>query len=495
MRATLFGALFVSALDTTFLAQRAPESSDANSSSDAAYERNLPSQGTFLEKSHETIQHIRADLKDLFKTVGELRTADLDEVSRQRQNFESQLHSQEDEVKREALANVKLQQDNDAILEEVHKLEDQKKELVEENSQLEKKLKDLKGQVEQEVSGMEALLGSGARESSILQEASIVDKSDEESADDADKSDDDGKDDDASDDKDSKDDDDSDAEDAKDDAKADSKDDAKDDASDDDKDDSDDQDDDDESKAKSLVKTAAKSDSKASSTADKKVAESDDDEDDDSDKDDDSDDKEDDDAGSSENLVQVDAEPCKCTTPCNTAAKPICFVESSTCALKQKCDKGGKGNSCIKTDPVKGPWTFCANLLNVTGAPPQVHHNLLPENPNVAVVMRMMADIRREVAGITGEDEEGASRLRDSYKDEKTKEERKHKEVMTQQKELQRVQEEDLARKSKLLDEVHALQERNKNLRQQVDRIGEFLRAESSKLSDAVTAANNAKDA
>ena len=33
----------------------------------------------------------------------------------------------------------------------------------------------------------------------------------------------------------------------------------------------------------------------------------------------------------------------------------------------------------------------------------------------VAVVMRMMADIRREVAGITGEDEEGASRLRDSY--------------------------------------------------------------------------------
>ena len=29
--------------------------------------------------------------------------------------------------------------------------------------------------------------------------------------------------------------------------------------------------------------------------------------------------------------------------------------------------------------------------------------------------MRMMADIRREVAGITGEDEEGAARLRDSY--------------------------------------------------------------------------------
>ena len=39
------------------------------------------------------------------------------------------------------------------------------------------------------------------------------------------------------------------------------------------------------------------------------VAESDDDEDDDSDKDDDSDDKEDDDAGSSENLVQVQLLP------------------------------------------------------------------------------------------------------------------------------------------------------------------------------------------
>jgi len=490
MRATLFGALFVSALDTTFLAQRAPESSDANSSSDAAYERNLPSQGTFLEKSHETIQHIRADLKDLFKTVGELRTADLDEVSRQRQNFESQLHSQEDEVKREALANVKLQQDNDAILEEVHKLEDQKKELVEENSQLEKKLKDLKGQVEQEVSGMEALLGSGIKESSLLGTMSVVDKDDEESADDADK-DDDGKDDDAADDKDdSKDDDD--AEDAKDSKEAASKDDSKDD--DDDKDDSDDQDDDDDtSKAKALVKTGDKAATTAKADV-QKASESDDDEDSDDDKDDDSDDDKDDDAASSE--LQADKlEPCKCSTPCNTAAKPICFVESSQCALKQKCDKGAKGSSCIKTDPVKGPWTFCANLLNVTGAPPQAHQHLLPDNPNVAVVMRMMTDIRREIAGITGEDEDGASRLRDAYKEEKQKEEHKRKEVMEQQKELQRIQEEDLARKSKLLDEVHSLQERNKNLRQQVDRIGEFLRAESSKLSDAVTAANDAKDA
>jgi hypothetical protein len=494
MRATLFGALFVSALDTTFLAPRSEELAQQtpDNSSDVAYERNLPSQGTFLEKSHETIQHIRADLKDLFKTVGELRTADLDEVTRQRQNFESQLHSQEDEVKRESIANVKLQQDNDAILDEVHKLEEQKKELVEENGQLEKKLKDLKGQVEQEVSGMEALLGSSVHDASVLQEASLVEgaKDDEESADDAsDKSDDDGKDD-ADDKDDSKDDDSSDSEDAKDD----SKDDAKDDDSDDDKDDSDD-DDDDTSKAKSLVKTGDKKDSAAHSADAKKAAESDDDEDD-SDKDDDSDDDKDDDATSSE--LQVDGaklEPCKCTTPCNTAAKPICFVESSQCALKQKCDKGAKGSSCIKTDPVKGPWTFCANLLNVTGAPPQAHQNMLPDNPNVAVVMRMMSDIRREIAGITGEDEDGASRLRDSYKDEKQKEERKRKEVMEQQKELQRVQEEDLARKSKLLDEVHGLQERNKNLRQQVDRIGEFLRAESSKLSDAVTAANDAKDA
>merc|ERR1719271_1248471 len=254
-----------------------------------------------------------------------------------------------------------------------------------------------------------------------------------------------------------------------------------------------DKDDDDTSKAKALVKTGDKA-ATAAKVDVEKASESD--EDDDSDKDDDSDDDKDDDAGSSE--LQVDAdklEPCKCTTSCNNAAKPICFVESSQCSLKQKCDKGAKGSSCIKTDPVKGPWTFCANLLNVTGAPPQAHQHMLPDNPNVAVVMRMMTDIRREIAGISGEDEDGASRLRDSYKDEKQKEERKRTEVMQQQKELQRVQEEDLARKSKLIDEVHSLQERNKNLRQQVDRIGEFLRAESSKLSDAVTAPNDAKEA
>ena len=44
------------------------------------------------------------DIVGRFKTVGELRTADLDEVSRQRQNFESQLHSQEDEVTAFAIA-------------------------------------------------------------------------------------------------------------------------------------------------------------------------------------------------------------------------------------------------------------------------------------------------------------------------------------------------------------------------------------------------------
>merc|ERR1719271_192037 len=246
-----------------------------------------------------------------------------------------------------------------------------------------------------------------------------------------------------------------------------------------------DKDDDDTSKAKALVKTGDKA-ATAAKVDVEKASESDDDEDSDDDKDNDSDDDKDDDAASSE--LQADKlEPCKCSTPCNNAAKPICFVESSQCALKQKCDKGAKGSSCIKTDPVKGPWTFCGNLLNVTGAPPQAHQNMLPDNPNVAVVMRMMSDIRREIAGITGEDEDGASRLRDSYKDEKQKEERKRKEAMEQEK--------DLARKSKLLDEVHGLQERNKNLRQQVDRIGEFLRAESSKLSDAVTAANDAKNA
>jgi len=463
MRA-IFGALLVSALDTTFLAQREPNATGT------VYERNLPSQSAFLDKSHETIQHIRSDLKELFKTVGELRSADLDEVSRERQNYESQLHAQEEEVRREATANVKLEADNEAIVAEVHNLEEQKKSLLDENSQLEKKLKDLKGQVEQEVSGMEALLGSNAaRETSALQ-ASIIDKTDEESADD-DKDSDDSKDDESDSDDDSDD-------------KAD-KDDESDDDSDDDKDDDSD-DDDDKAPKTSLAKTNSSADSEDAKDGD-------DDKDDDSD--DDKDDDSDDDKEDASSALQVDgekAEPCSCTTPCNKAAKPICFVESTSCGLKAQCDRGAKGGSCIKTDPVKGPWTFCSNLLNGTDAPKPKEQKFLPENPNVAVAMRMMSDIRREIAGITGEDEDGAERLRDSYKEEKQKEERKRKEVMAQQKELQQVQEEDIAKKAKLVDEVHSLQEKNKSLRQQVDRIGEFLRAESSKLSDAVATAHDA---
>jgi len=452
----------VSALDTTFLAQREPNATGT------VYERNLPSQSAFLDKSHETIQHIRSDLKELFKTVGELRSADLDEVSRERQNYESQLHAQEEEVRREATANVKLEADNEAIVAEVHNLEEQKKSLLDENSQLEKKLKDLKGQVEQEVSGMEALLGSAAHETSVLQ-AAIIDKTDEESADD-DKSDD------------SKDDE-SDSDDDGDD-KADDKDDDSDDA--DDKDDDKD-DDDDETPKTSLAKTNS-----SDTSDDAKDGDDDKDDDSDDDKDDDDDDDSKEDASSALQVDGEKAEPCSCTTPCNKAAKPICFVESTSCALKASCDRGAKGGSCIKTDPVKGPWTFCSNLLNGTDAPKAKEQKFLPENPNVAVAMRMMSDIRREIAGITGEDEDGAERLRDSYKEEKQKEERKRKEVMAQQKELQQVQEEDLAKKAKLVEEVHALQEKNKSLRQQVDRIGEFLRAESTKLSDAVATAHDA---
>lgn len=317
---------------------------------------------------------------------------------------------------------------------------------------------------------MEALLGSAAHETAALQKE-IVDKDDEESADDDDKAD--SKDDESDSDDDS---DDSDE-------KADDKDDDSDDSSDDDKD-SDDSEDDDETKT-SLAKTGANKSADASDES----------KDSDDDKDDDSDDDDDDAKDDGSSALQVDAmkqEPCSCTTPCNKAAKPICFVESTSCSLKAQCDRGAKGGSCIKTDPVKGPWTFCSNLLNGTDAPKAKEQKFLPENPNVAVAMRMMSDIRREIAGITGEDEDGAERLRDAYKEEKQKEERKRKEVMAQQKELQQVQEEDLAKKSKLVEEVHALQERNKSLRQQVDRIGEFLRAESSKLSDAVATAKDA---
>merc|ERR1719171_3267459 len=267
-------------------------------------------------------------------------------------------------------------------------------------------------------------------------------KTDEESADDSEDKDDDSKDD--SKDDDSADDKDDDSADDKDD-KADDKDDDKADDKDDDKDDSDDADDD--------------TPEDGAVTADVQVGEDADD-------------------------------ACRCVTACNKAQKPICFVNSASCKLNANCDKGAKGNACIKQDPVKGPWTFCSNVLNnATVAPKEENETLLPENPNVAVALRMLADVKREIMGITQEDGEGARKLREAYRDEKATEEHKRKEVLDQQHDLEDAQEDDLARKQKLTDEVHALQDKNKSLRRQVDRIGEFLKSESSKLSDAVTVA------
>jgi len=454
----------------------------------ATFERNLPGQGTFLEKSHETIQHVRTDLKELFKTVGELRSADLDEVSRQRSNFVSKLHSQEEEVRHQQAANDKLASDNKAILGDIDNLEHQKKDLLNENAQLEKRLKDLKGQVEMEVSGLETLLGSAPREASVLETEVGMGKTDEESADDAEDKDDDSKDD--SKDDDSADDKDDDSADDKDD-KADDKD-KDDDKADDKDDDSADDKDDDSADDKDDKQSLAKTDSKAKDKSDAKADDKDDDADDDKDDSDDADDETPEDGVVTADVqVGEDADDaCRCVTACNKAQKPICFVNSASCKLKANCDKGAKGNACIKQDPVKGPWTFCSNVLkNATVVPKEEKESLLPENPNVAVALRMLADVKREILGITQEDGEGARKLRESYRDEKATEEHKRKEVLDAQQNLEDEQEDDLARKQKLTDEVHALQDKNKSLRRQVDRIGEFLKSESSKLSDAVTVA------
>merc|ERR1719506_2374101 len=233
-------------------------------------------------------------------------------------------------------------------------------------------------------------------------------------------------------------------------------------------------------------------DDKADDKDDDKADDKDDDADDDKDDSDDADDETPEDGAVTADVqVSVDADDaCRCVTACNKAQKPICFVNSASCKLKANCDKGAKGTACIKQDPVKGPWTFCSNVINNgTAAPKEEKESLLPENPNVAVALRMLADVKREILGITQEDGEGARKLREAYRDEKATEEHKRKEVLDQQHDLEDAQEEDLARKQKLTDEVHALQDRNKSLRRQVDRIGEFLKSESSKLSDAVTVA------
>merc|ERR1719460_1914537 len=269
-----------------------------------------------------------------------------------------------------------------------------RKDLLNENAQLEKRLKDLKGQVEMEVSGLETLLGSTPREASVLETEVGMGKTDEESADDSEDKDDDSKDD-------SKDDD---SADDKDDDSADDKDDKADDKDDDKDDDSDDKED---SKA-SLAKTDSKAkDSKSDAKADAKADDKDDDSDDDKDDSDDADDDTPEDGAVTADVqVSEDADDaCRCVTACNKAQKPICFVNSASCKLKANCDKGAKGNACIKQDPVKGPWTFCSNVLkNATVAPKEEKESLLPENPNVAVALRMLADVKREILGITQED-------------------------------------------------------------------------------------------
>merc|ERR1719331_3558611 len=347
-------------------------------------------------------------------------------VSCQRSNFVSKLHSQEEEVRHQQAANDKLAADNKAILGDIDNLEHQKKDLLNENAQLEKRLKDLKGQVEMEGSGLETLLGSAPREASVLETEVGMGKTDEESADDSEDKDDDSKDD------------------SKDDDKADDKDD-------DSADDKDDDSDDDKDAKQSLAKTDSKAkDAKSDAKADDKVDDKDDDSDDDKDDSDDADDDTPEDGAVTADVqVGEDADDaCRCVTACNKAQKPICFVNSASCKLKANCDKGAKGTACIKQDPVKGPWTFCSNVINNgTAAPKEEKESLLPENPNVAVALRMLADVKREILGVTQEDGEGARKLREAYRDEKATEEHKRKEVLDQQHDLEDAQEEDLARK------------------------------------------------
>merc|ERR1719316_2677733 len=212
-------------------------------------------------------------------------------------------------------------------------------------------------------------------------------KTDEESADDSEDKDDDSKDDDKDDD----------SADDKDDKADDKEDDKADDKDDDSADDKDDDSDDDKDAKQSLAKTDSKSkDAKSNAKADDKADDKDDDSDDDKDDSDDADDDTPEDGAVTADVqVGEDADDaCRCVTACNKAPKPICFVNSASCKLKANCDKGAKGNACIKQDPVKGPWTFCSNVLNNATVAPKKEEkeNLLPENPNVAVALDLLLE-------------------------------------------------------------------------------------------------------
>merc|ERR1719395_203915 len=199
---------------------------------------------------------------------------------------------------------------------------------------------------------------------------------------------------------------DDDSADDKDDDSADDKDDKADDKDDDKADDKDDDSADDKDAKQSLAKTDSKAkDAKSDAKADKADDKDDDTDDDKDDSDDADDDTPEDGAVTADVQAGEDADDaCRCVTACNKAQKPICFVNSASCKLKANCDKGAKGNACIKQDPVKGPWTFCSNVINNGTAAPKKgeKESLLPENPNVAVDLLLQRDQQRH-----GRPEEG----------------------------------------------------------------------------------------
>lgn len=68
-------------------------------------------------------------------------------------------------------------------------------------------------------------------------------------------------------------------------------------------------------------------------------------------------------------------EACKCTSPCKTGAGPWCWVQSSSCAIKNPCPWYSEGENCMGSKD--GPWTRCVNILNAACTVHDIKYPLL----------------------------------------------------------------------------------------------------------------------
>lgn len=210
--------------------------------------------------------------------------------------------------------------------------------------------------------------------------------------------------------------------------------------------------------------------------------------------DDDSDDAKDDDEEDSE-----DGDVCQCKQPCTDEGWGMwCYVQSSSCRVKENCAMGGAAHACVASDP-GGPWTRCENLLPVPSAvsapaaqvaaaalSPPVAPAQEDMTRNTKPVKDVLVKMMTQVDDIRQEDEQSTEKLKEVYQQE-SKRLATEKDSIAQKKEelaseLRQVKEES----SKLATEVEHLEEVNRSLHTQLRRLEHFLASASTELKGSI---------